>query len=258
MRGRKALGDLKGDIKTSHRDYYKNVDGPIGGSDRFEWVTRRFFTSVRGKRILEIGCGEGSLLKMLSAGNEVYGVDISESGVEKTRLKGIPCEHADASNESLPYTDGFFDVVITLETIEHVENPHRMLWEIKRVLKESGMLLISIPGEQVYHPFIYPGLFTQKNFAEFLALSGFEVSAVKGWGQAPLLAHWSKRQSDKNIGWLNSLVGFVWYLGRKRNVLLRKRLGTPIGWAYCLNFVCTNLKAGKSRIEEVATQTTPR
>ena len=252
------MSDLKQNIKTSHRDYYKNVDGPIGGGERFEWVARNFFKDTRGKRILEIGCGEGSLLQMLSDRNEVYGVDISESGVEKTRRKGIPCEHVDASNETLPYTDGFFDVVITLETIEHVENPHRMLWEIKRVLKENGMLLISIPGEEVYHPFIYPGLFTKKNFTEFLGSNGLNVTGVKGWGQAPLWAHWSKRQSDKNDPWTRAFVSLVYYLGRKRNMFMRNQFGTPLANAYCLNFTCTNLKTRTSRIEEVAAQTTPR
>ena len=251
------MNDLKQSIKASHKDYYKDVEGPIGGGERFEWVARNFFADTRGKRILEIGCGEGSLLRMLSGRNDVYGVDISESGVEKTRAKGIPCEHADASNEPLPYADGFFDIAVTLETIEHVENPHRMLWEIKRVLKEGGTLLISIPGEKVYHPFIYPGLFTRKNFTEFLESNGFQVSAAKGWGQAPLWAHWSRRQAQKNVPWLNVLVRLVYYVGRKRNLLMRKRFGTPLGDAYCLNFVCRNSKTGISRIEEVASQTTP-
>lgn len=249
--------ELKQSIKEAHKNYYQGVDGPIGGRERFEWVAASFFSGTRGRRILEIGCGEGSLLEMLKPHNEVHGVDISETGVQKTRQKGIDCHHADASNETLPFSDGFFDVVITLETIEHVENPHRMLWEIKRVLKEGGLLLISIPGEKVYHPFIYPGLFTRRNFSEFLASNGFPVTKVAGWGQAPLLSHWSRRQRLKANSFLNKIVDAVYFVGRKRNLLFRKRIGTPLACAYCLNFVCTNVKSIPSRTEQVASETTP-
>ena len=221
------------------------------------WVAENFFKNTAGQKILEIGCGEGTLLKILSEKNSVWGVDISSSGVEKTKKKGIPCVLADASNETLPYEDGFFYAVITLETIEHVENPHRMLWEMKRVLKEGGTLLVSIPGERVYHPFIYPGLFTQKNFSEFLNSSACELKEVKGWGQAPLLAHWVERVRRRGGKLTNKIADMVFYVGRKRNLLMRKRLTTPLRWAYCLNFLCTNRKKKLSRVEEVAFATTP-
>ena len=251
------MKDFACPIKEAHEDYYQNVEGPIGGEDRFRWVAKQFFSQIRGKKILEIGCGEGSLLKMLAGQNEVYGVDISSSGVEKTKEKGIPCHLADASNDPLPYEDNFFDIVITLETIEHVENPHRMLWEIKRVLKEGGPLLISIPGERVYHPFIYPGLFTRRNFSDFLKFNAFSVQGVAGWGQAPLLSHWSKKAAENSNVFMRRLVSVIFYLGRKRNLFFRKRTGTPIRWAFCINFWCVNHKTALSRVEAVAHQTTP-
>ena len=251
------MKDVKHDIKSSHKDYYANVEGPIGGDDRFRWVFSKFFGAVQGQRILEIGCGEGSLLKLLKTSNQVYGVDISESGVLKTQQKGIECHHADASNEALPFEEGFFDTVITLETIEHVENPHRMLWEIKRVLKKNGTLLISIPGERVYHPFIYPGLFTRKNFSEFLISNGLRIEKIQGWGQAPLLSHWVKRVRDGKDPLLNILANIVFYIGRKRNLFMKKYFGTPLRYTYCMNFLCTHLGTTVSRVEEVASQTTP-
>ena len=251
------MSPLEQIFKDSHKNYYNDMDGPIGGSDRFEWVATHFFKDIRGQKILEIGCGEGSLLGMLRGNHQVWGVDISESGVQKTRDKGIPCHHADASNETLPFGAGFFDIVITLETIEHVENPHRMLWEIKRVLKENGALLISIPGEKVYHPFIYPGLFTKKNFSLFLEQSGFRVGKIAGWGQAPLWSHWSHRAREEGNLFSKWIERIVYFIGRKRNLLMRKHLGTPLACAYCLNFWCANLKKDLTRIEEVAGQTTP-
>lgn len=242
----------------AHADYYRAVDGPIGGRDRFEWFDRAYFSGVSGARVLEIGCGEGSLLELIRArGNDVRGVDISESGVARAKAKSIQCVLADASNERLPYEDASFDAVVTLETIEHVENPHRMIWEIKRVLKEDGMLLISIPGEKVHHPFIYPGLFSKKNFVEFLECNGLKVRSVRGWGQAPLWDTWQRSKTRSGMPMVRVLARMVHYLGRKRNVLMRKHLGTPLRWAYTMNFECVSLKRERTRVEEVAALTTP-
>ena len=95
------------EISKAHENYYQNVEGPIGGSERFEWIFQTFFEQTQGQKILEIGCGEGSLLALLSTKNKVYGADISSSGVEKTREKGITCHLSDASNEPLPFDDSF-------------------------------------------------------------------------------------------------------------------------------------------------------
>ncbi len=247
------------DIKTAYQDYYLHVDGPIGGSERQEWAARTFFQQTRGKKILEIGCGEGTLLQLVREGNEVQGVDISQTGVERCRQKGIPCIHADASNEPLPFPNDTFDVAITLETIEHVENPHRMIWEIKRLLKPGGILLISVPGEKGCHPFIYPGLFTRKHFTQFLRLNGLDILDIHGWGQAPLLSHWTERvrqSPDQKLA--NTLADVVHFVGRKRNLVMRKRLGTPLACAFTVNFLCRNADKSRNRAAQVARETTPR
>jgi 2-polyprenyl-3-methyl-5-hydroxy-6-metoxy-1,4-benzoquinol methylase len=245
-------------IKKAHDEYYSGIDGPIGGNDRFLWVVDKFSREWAGLKILEIGCGEGSLLELLSRRNEVHGADVSSSGVEIVRRKGITCHHIDASNEKLPYQDNYFDIVITLETIEHVENPHRMVWEIKRLLKPGGTLLISIPGEGVNHPFIYPGLFTRRKFKKFLTVNGFDVNQIRGWGQCPLMAHWVDEIRQKNNKILKRISDIVFYLGRKRNLIFRKRLKmTPISMAHTLNFLCSNSKREVSIVEEVAKRTTP-
>jgi len=249
--------NIQDNIKNSYKDYYQNLDGPIGGFDRFNWIVRTFFGGAPGMKILEVGCGEGSLLGMLKDRHDVYGADVSESGVLSSRAKGIRCSLIDAGNERLPFEDDLFDFVICLETIEHVENPHRLLWEVKRVLRPDGNFLVSIPGEGVDHPFIYPGLFTRKNFSEFLSHSGFFVRKTLGWGQAPLLSRWSHRVHSRRGAWMRPLADVVDYIGRKRNLFMRKRIGTPLKFAYCLNFLCRNVKTGVSRVEEVARQTTP-
>ncbi len=132
-----------------------------------------------------------------------------------------------------------------------------MVWEMKRLLKPDGLLLISVPGEKVHHPFIYPGLFTRQNFYEFLTLNGLQALEVKGWGQAPLLSHWSARVKDSASPVTKTLAGIVYYAGRKRNLLMRKRFGTPLSCAFTVNFLCRNDAQAASRAAQVAHQTTP-
>ena len=112
--------------------------------------------------------------------NDVFGIDVSEEGVNACREKGIACEHVDISTEKFSFKDNTFDVVLCLETIEHVENPHHCIWEIKRILKKDGIFIISIPNAKNLHPYIYPGLFKYRNFTNFLDLNSFEILRVPG------------------------------------------------------------------------------
>ncbi|MEM2512589.1 MAG: class I SAM-dependent methyltransferase, partial [Ignisphaera sp.] len=77
---------------------------------------------------------------------EVYGVDIDEQAVALARKRGIEAYIADLSKDSLPFPNEFFDLVLSLEVIEHLANPDNMLKEAYRVLRKGGYLLISTPN----------------------------------------------------------------------------------------------------------------
>ncbi len=72
--------------REEHRDYYA-----AGGFDegRLRWTVETFLPGCQGKRILEIGCGDGKLLALLHRTNEVYGIEASTTGVEKCGALGI-------------------------------------------------------------------------------------------------------------------------------------------------------------------------
>lgn len=228
--------------KKAYGEYYKGLDTAIGGDERFLWVSGTLLKNTAGKTILDVGCGEGSLLRMLKdKGNDVFGIDVSESGQRFCIAKGIECAVIDISSDKFPLKDNAFDIVLCLETLEHIENPHHCIWEIKRVLKENGIFIVSIPNPKILHPYIYPGLFDVKNFKEFLRLNSFEIIKVKGWGQA------SSRRA----------AGMLHYLIRKRNLVMRKHTGTPLSYSYCLNFICVNRKKDKTLSEQLAEETRP-
>jgi SAM-dependent methyltransferase len=104
---------------------------------------------------------------LVKESNEVFGVDVSETAVARCREKGIKALGLDVSSEALPFDDGFFDVVICLETLEHLMNPYFAVTEIRRVLKEKGRLICSVPNPLTGHPYLYPGLFEFKFFCKF-------------------------------------------------------------------------------------------
>lgn len=84
-------------------------------------------------RVLDIGCYSGLIGSLIAAnGNDVYGVDLSETSVNLAKQKGINAYHIDVSNV-LPFVFNFFDVVFAGEVIEHVYGTDGFLQEIKSI-----------------------------------------------------------------------------------------------------------------------------
>lgn len=96
-------------------------------------------------KILDAGCGEGAFIKKLL--EKKYNVSACDIHPENFRLQGIKCKKVDL-NGKLPYVNNEFDVIISLETIEHLEDPWNMIREIYRILKPGGFTLISTPNNE--------------------------------------------------------------------------------------------------------------
>jgi ubiquinone/menaquinone biosynthesis C-methylase UbiE len=107
----------------------------------------------QGKHVLDIASGAGYGSALLAAvAASVVGVDVSESAV-----KSAAAEYQRAnlrfllgSAQSIPVPDGSVDVVVSFETLEHLEEHDQMFSEIKRVLRTGGVLIISTPDRTVY------------------------------------------------------------------------------------------------------------
>lgn len=134
---------------------------------------------------MEIGCGDGKLLSLLAHSNEVYGVEASETGAARCRASGLSVQCGDIGNSPLDIPTDYFDVVIILETFEHLMNPYYAILQIRRVLKEDGILICSVPNPWSGHPYLYPGLFQYRYFREFLRQSGFRIVRVEPWQWVP-------------------------------------------------------------------------
>jgi ubiquinone/menaquinone biosynthesis C-methylase UbiE len=100
-------------------------------------------------KVIEVGCGAGHILEKVPKG-ELYGIDISEIQIKRAKERlGNKVHVSKAPGESIPYDDKFFDKILCSEVIEHVLDPKPLLTEMKRVLKDDGLLSLSIPNENL-------------------------------------------------------------------------------------------------------------
>jgi ubiquinone/menaquinone biosynthesis C-methylase UbiE len=104
-----------------------------------------------GRRVLDAGCGEGygTALLASSGAASVVGVDVDEPTIEHARGRyGHEFRVADVAE--LPFEDDSFDLVACFETIEHVADAPRAVAELRRVLADDGVLVISTPNPAEY------------------------------------------------------------------------------------------------------------
>jgi ubiquinone/menaquinone biosynthesis C-methylase UbiE len=100
-------------------------------------------------RALDIGgggdvAGAGAVIRKRFA-RELHAVDTAEDAAV-ARAQGVLAEACNVDLEPLPYTDGFFDLVLFCSVIEHLYNPFHALAEITRVLAPGGLLLLEAPN----------------------------------------------------------------------------------------------------------------
>ncbi|GIO70014.1 glycosyltransferase [Paenibacillus cookii] len=110
---------------------------------------------VRGKSVLDAACGEGYGSYLLSkSAKSVYGIDIDNQtiGLASKKYNEGNLSFKTSGIDSLPFEDRVFDVVISFETLEHVDEhtQQKFLQEVKRVLKQDGILVISTPNKKFY------------------------------------------------------------------------------------------------------------
>jgi 2-polyprenyl-3-methyl-5-hydroxy-6-metoxy-1,4-benzoquinol methylase len=135
------------------------------------------------KRVLEVGCGEGVIADRLHRRfGEVVAVDLPDAGLRAwwQNYPGPGYLHADAHH--LPFDDGQFDLVVSVEVLEHLTDPVQGLREMTRVARRH--VIFSVPREPVFR--------------------GCNLVAgryVRDLGNTPgHLNHWSRRSFTKFVG----------------------------------------------------------
>jgi len=158
-------------------DWHKTLQPSEGTREFYEEVDRRFFSSssfyrgerpfekwipldrLRGKRVLEIGCGLGTHAQLLSdAGCDLTCIDLTEKAVENTRrrlqLRGLHAAIRRMDAETMDFPDSEFDLVWSWGVIHHSSNTERIVQQVFRVLKPGGEFRL-----MVYHRHSLSGLY---------------------------------------------------------------------------------------------------
>lgn len=109
-----------------------------------------------GERILDIGCGEGYLLRRLKDRfKELYGLDVASSRLRKAEVKGKELLSFEASkfkfiegnaDDSLPFPDNFFDAITCIAVMKHIYDVFSLVKEMHRVLKPDGYVIAEVPN----------------------------------------------------------------------------------------------------------------
>ena len=121
----------------------------------YEHLHRYAFAArfAQGKRVLDLGSGEGYGSSILArTASSVLGVDIDCESIQHASAK-YPKENLTFSVGSfahVPSADHVFDLIVCFEAIEHIENQHELLSEVKRLLAPDGLFLVSTPNKTAY------------------------------------------------------------------------------------------------------------
>ncbi|MBI4973792.1 class I SAM-dependent methyltransferase [Candidatus Roizmanbacteria bacterium] len=144
---------------------------------------------VHDKMVADVACGSGygSHLLANNGAKKVTGIDCDRKTIQYAKKRYPRCNitYKVGEAEDLPLSTISIDVVVSFETIEHIENPKRFLSEAKRVLKKSGLLIISTPNKK-YSIGDNPFHFSEHNLEEFNQLLKKYFRDVIIYGQRPV------------------------------------------------------------------------
>ena len=99
----------------------------------------------RGARVLDVGCGDGSLLQILTDQRQVdgRGIELSQSGVNGCVAKGLSVIQGDADTDLADYPDDAFDYVILSQTLQATRQPREV---VKHLLRIGRRAIVSFPN----------------------------------------------------------------------------------------------------------------
>lgn len=156
-----------------------------------------------GDAVLDVGCGIGSMVIDLAKVNRrccgidpLFDVSLIPAK-QKAKEKKVDISLIRAFSEHMPIKTGSFDAVLLLSTLQHVADQKETLNEVRRIMKKTGIMLISVPmSKNIFSIFKrdgMPGHFTKEydlnQLKETLVESNFNLIEVRGCGAFPPLSH---------------------------------------------------------------------
>jgi len=120
----------------------------LGNAYLYRWAQRAIEAIARGctLRILDAACGDGMLWRHIARRHHYVGVDFSARPLERA-ARYHPATYIRGDLNCLPFADHSFDLAVSLQALQYLEEPPRAMRELARVLRPESHLLLTLPNE---------------------------------------------------------------------------------------------------------------
>jgi len=174
---------------------------------RHEVVYQRLAQHCAGREVLEAGCGEGYGADLIAGvARRVIALDYDEAAVAHVRARYPRVEALHGNLAELPLAGASVDVVVNFQVIEHLWDQAQFVGECARVLRPSGLLMVSTPNRITFSPGrdtpVNPFHTRELNadeLTELLVDAGFASVSMSGVFHGPRLAEMDARHGGSII-----------------------------------------------------------
>lgn len=182
--------------------------------------------------ILDLWCGTANnKYDIYKSNNDVYGVDIEQENVDTCKEKFPNHTFVKIDWETLPFEDGFFDAIYSLDVLEHVDDLQVVLKEACRVLKKWGKCIIEVPywASEEYLLKIKPEYWRQVHHVRLFR---------DGEMESNLKPFWLELVQLRRIKFFENIV--LWYFFKKADIINQKwdmNISRNDMWLFRLKYV---------------------
>lgn len=170
--------------------YYKEVIRAVGISREMKKFRKKQFSdfikkfSLKGKKIIEIGCGQGDYLSILAGvGVKAFGIEYSEKNVKECVKKGLKVQKGFLEKENYKLKNAPFDAFLIMNFLEHLPFPNITLRAIYHNLRDGAVGIVEVPNFDMILEKKLLSVFTTDHLLYFsketlkttLELNGFEI-----------------------------------------------------------------------------------
>lgn len=205
-------GDTQGQVQEDDPRFYRKIDGIFfdaakhfahPGENQKPFSQLIDFESLKGKRVLEIGCGQGSHAELIArAGAQYTGIDITERAVRLTRkrfeLNGLRGNIEQMDAEKMTFPDSSFDVVWSWGVIHHSQNTQAIIDEIHRVLAPGGRAQIMVYHKNSLRYYVRGGVVEGMLKGKLLRMSLYEIN--KRFTDGAIAHHYTRQDARRMFG----------------------------------------------------------
>lgn len=201
---------MKNYLNNFYHQFHEN-NGKYGFVHHLTGKTKYFQQEIgENKKILDLGCRDGSMTKIFAGGNSLTCLDVDEYACRlcTTNIKAeVICHDL---NDHLPFADESYDVVVLSDVLEHVFLSQSLIAEINRVLKVGGLFLGSTPNAYRWNNRakmmcgIDVSEYMDETHVHFFSLDSlkrllykfFDEVEITSYGKNPLINFWPEMLAD--------------------------------------------------------------